>query len=398
MGGLYMTAAQARRFILLKQGLIGAYRFSGEKGVLDFVRQAGCIQFDPIDVCGRNAELVLQSRVKGFNKKMLDMLLYRERKLFDFLDKNVSVIPIEDWPYFERYRRIACRNIIRYPQMQEHMHAVRSIIRQKGAVSSGDIKLDDSFYWQSSIHWSGGNNVSRSVLEQMYSAGELIIHHKNGNRKYYDSADKHIAPELLNAPDPFPDDYEHIKWRLLRRIASVGMLWNRPSDAWLNICGLTSKKRTAAFEELEQAHKIISVEVAGIESRLYIAVQDETLYDLCRSDALLNGRCEVLAPLDNMLWDRKLIKALFDFDYKWEIYTPSDMRKYGHYVLPVLFGEQFIGRAEAVVDRKTQTLIVKNIWYEDGVKHTKKMHDSVARCMERFAKFNDCAYVTYAAH
>ena len=76
MKELNLTLDEAKRFILYKQGLLGEHRFSGKEGVLDFVRQAGCIQFDPIDVCGKNAELVLQSRVSGFTKKMLYELLY----------------------------------------------------------------------------------------------------------------------------------------------------------------------------------------------------------------------------------------------------------------------------------------------------------------------------------
>ena len=66
-----ITKQQAAQFILSKQGLIGAYRFTGKTGAYDYVRQAGCIQFDPVDVCGKNAELTAQSRVKGFQKSML---------------------------------------------------------------------------------------------------------------------------------------------------------------------------------------------------------------------------------------------------------------------------------------------------------------------------------------
>ena len=66
-----ITKRQAGQFILLKQGLLGTYKFVGKNGAYDYVRQAGCIQYDPVDVCGKNAELTLQSRVKGFKKQML---------------------------------------------------------------------------------------------------------------------------------------------------------------------------------------------------------------------------------------------------------------------------------------------------------------------------------------
>ena len=79
----YLSNAQARRFLLRHQGLLGEHRFQGKAGALAYVRQAGCIQFDPVDVCGRNAELTLQSRVKGFTKETLWELLYQDRLLVD---------------------------------------------------------------------------------------------------------------------------------------------------------------------------------------------------------------------------------------------------------------------------------------------------------------------------
>mgnify|MGYP000982290388 FL=1 len=98
------TNKQARHFILLKQGLIGDYKFTEEQGICDYIKQAGCIQFDPIDVCGKNSELVLQSRVEGFSKDMLYKLLYIDRKLVDYFDKNMSIFSIDDWKYFSKQR------------------------------------------------------------------------------------------------------------------------------------------------------------------------------------------------------------------------------------------------------------------------------------------------------
>ena len=99
-----LTKTQARQFILAKQGLLGSYRFFGKEGAYDYIRQAGCIQYDPVDVCGKNAELTLQSRVKGFQKTMLEELLYRDRLLVDYADKELSIWPAGDWPYFAPFR------------------------------------------------------------------------------------------------------------------------------------------------------------------------------------------------------------------------------------------------------------------------------------------------------
>ena len=96
-----------------------------------------------------------------------------------------------------------------------------------------------------------------------------------------------------------------------------------------------------------------------------------------------------------MMWDRKLIRTLFDFDYTWEIYTPAVKRKYGFYVLPLIYSDDFIGRIEAVADKKTSTLAVKNIWYEKNVKQTKNLRTAVGKSINRFAEFNNCNKIEY---
>lgn len=388
-----LTIRQARQFMLLKHGLLGEHRFAGKQGVLDFVRQAGCIQYDPIDVCGKNSELVLQSRIKGFSKAMLDELLYKDRRFVDYPDKNLAILPVEDWPYFERYRRAARQHAGNYPEMQALTEQVRAHIQKYGALSSDDIQLDGDFAWQSAIHWSGGNKASRSVLEQMYSTGELIIHHKKGTRKYYDIAEKYIQAHLLNAPEPLPDELEHQKWRVLRRIGAVGLIWNRASDAWLNIWGLKSDERNEVFRRLLNEARILAVTVEQIKDTLYCRAEDLPLIETVLNNPEPAPRCELIAPLDNLIWDRKLIHELFGFDYTWEIYTPLIKRSFGYYVLPLLYGENFIGRVEAIVERQTRSLVVKNIWYENGVKQTKKLRTALDACFKRFAIFNGCETV-----
>lgn len=385
-----LTNQQARQFILYKNGLIHDYRFSGKQGIVDYVRQAGCMQYDPIDVCGKNTELVLQSRVKGFTKKMFNDVLYDDRDLIDYPDKQLSVICKEDWKYFERYRKRAREHGERYPKMLPLMQEVRDYIRENGAISSSDLKFDGDFYWQSAIHWSSGKNLTRSVLEQMYSTGDLIIHHKNGSRKFYDLAENHISPEILNADEPFPDMLDHQKWRVLRRIGGVGLLWNRPSDAWLNIWDLETDIRNDIFNSLVDEGKIIGIKVDGIRSVFYCLSDDLPIIELILRNPEFKPRCELIAPLDNMMWDRKLINELFGYHYSWEIYTPDDKRKYGFYVLPLIYGDKFIGRVEAVADKKENILNIKNIWYEADVKHTKNLRSAVTSCFARFAQFNQC--------
>jgi len=392
-----LTNLQARQFLLIKHGLLGEHRFIGKQGALDYVRQTGCIQFDPVDSCGKNAELTLQSRVKNFTRQTLYELLYIDRKLIDYPDKNLSIIPVEDWPYFERYRRAARINGQRFSGLAQLEDQAKAYIKAHGPVSSADLPIEGSIHWHSAIHWSGswhGNtNAARSVLEQLYSTGELIIHHKNGTRKYYDLADRHIPSELLHAADPLPDDFMHLKWRILRRIGAVGLMWNRPSDAWLNIWGMTSQLRDRAFKELLEEGRIVEIRVHDIKSTLYCRAEDLLLMETVLKESRFKPRCEMIAPLDCMMWDRKLIHALFGFDYSWEIYTLAGKRKYGYYVLPLLYNDSFIGRIEPVADRKSGTLVIKNIWYEDNIKVNTSMKKAIDGCIARFAKFNDCCRI-----
>ena len=390
---------EARRFILGKQGLLGLYRFVGKEGALQYIQQAGCIQYDPVDVCGKNAELTLQSRVKGFTRSMLADLLYVDRLLVDYSDKELSIWSREDWPYFSGYRAMSKVHGAGFEGIPELEARAIAFIREHGPVSSDTLPIEGKIYWHSSMHWSGHwqnqSNAARSVLEQLYTDGVLLIHHKSGSRKYYDLAERYFSSELLNAENPCPDDMALLQWRIKRRVGAVGMLWNRRSDAWLGI-NMSTEQRNVAINALEADGIIVKAEVESIRSPLFFLAEDIPLMEAVRQGVLdTKPRLEFLAPLDPMLWDRKLVEALCDYHYKWEIYTPVNQRKYGYYVLPILYGDKFVGRIEAAADRKAATLVVRNIWYEDGVKQTKKLARAIEGACRRLAKFNDCVQVKF---
>ncbi|MBP1555291.1 MAG: YcaQ family DNA glycosylase [Oscillospiraceae bacterium] len=393
---LKVSKSQARQFMLIRQGLMGEHRFTGKDGAYGYVRQAGCLQYDPVDVCGKNAELTLQSRVKGFRKQMLDDLLYKDRLLVDYTDKELSIWPSEDWPYFSAYRQRSMEHGRKFEGIQELEGTAIDFIRKNGAVSSDMLPIEGKIFWHSSMHWSGNwhteSNAARSVLEQLYTDGVLLIHHKSGSRKFYDLAERYLSPELLNAPDPCADRDSFTDWRILRRIGAVGMLWNRRSDAWLGI-EMTAQQREESFERLERSGNITGIEVDGIRFPFYVLSADMPMMK-----AVMNGqadtkqRLEFLAPLDPMLWDRKLIEALWGFRYSWEIYTPAAKRQYGYYVLPIIYGDRFIGRIEPRADRKAGTLTVNGIWLESGVKQTKTLTGRIDSAARRLARFNGCSY------
>ena len=395
-----ITRQQAVQFILAKQGLIGSYRFIGKDGAYEYVRQAGCIQYDPVDVCGKNAELTLQSRVKGFRKSMLQDLLYKDRLLVDYADKELSIWPSEDWPCFSSYRDRSRKLGSTFEGLEELKEQAIAYIKENGPVCSDTLPIAGEIFWHSSMHWSGNwhkkSKAARSVLEQLYTDGELVIHHKNGSRKYYDLADKYLPASILNADNPCKDDEEFLTWRVLRRIGAVGLLWDKNSTAFLGI-ELNAEKRKRILERLVKEEKISSVEVEGIKSLFFYRSEDNALMnDIIEGRQDLKPRMSFIAPLDPLMWDKALILALWDFKYSWEIYTPAEKRKYGYYTLPVLFGDRFVGRIEAVPDRIEHVLIVKGLWWEPGIRVTKNLKAVLERTLREFGRFNDCRSVEYS--
>jgi uncharacterized protein len=97
----------------------------------------------------------------------------------------------------------------------------------------------------------------------------------------------------------------------------------------------------------------------------------------------------LLSPLDNLLHDRGRTRALFGFDYVWEIYKKPEQRRYGHYTLPILYGDRLVARLEPRLDRKKRTFTVRAFWPEDGgLVAEERSAAALARGLARFAAFN----------
>ncbi len=396
-----ITREAARQFILSRQGLLGIHRFTGKDGAFRYICQAGCIQYDPVDVCGKNAELTLQSRVKGFTRDMLAQLLYQDRLLVDYADKELSIFPARDWPYFSGYRERSMALGHTFEGLAELEKEALAYITEHGPVSSDTLPVEGEIFWHSSMHWSGNwqkkSKAARSVLEQLYTDGTLVIHHKSGSRKFYDLAERHLDAALLSAPNPCSDEESLLCWRVLRRIGAVGLLWNKHTPAFLGI-ELNAESRRHVFASLEQEGLIERVMVESISDPFYFCAEDRPLLDaVLAGEADMRPRMEFLAPLDPMFWDKALVEALWDFRYSWEIYTPAIKRRYGYYTLPVLWGERFAGRIEAAADRKAGVLTVMHFWPEPGIRQTKKLTSALTGAVKRLAAFNGCDRTEYTA-
>ena len=189
-----------------------------------------------------------------------------------------------------------------HPVLECRPH-VREEIERRGPLSSS------TWSWRGSPLAWGANEACRAALEGMYF-GANWSSQQSGGQETYDLAERHIPGVLLNAPEPNPTDDEYHDWHVHRRIGSVGLLANRGAEAWLGIEGTNSAKRAQSIARLLAEGKLRQVQVEGIPSPMYMRAQDESLLEVALSrdgtDAAALREAALIAPLDNLLWDRRL--------------------------------------------------------------------------------------------
>ncbi len=363
------------------------------------LERLGSIQFDPLDVVGRNPDLVLQSRIEGYRPGMLYAALYERPVLFEGFDKNLCIFHRNDFPAFRRTRRRIAAEFRDNPEIERNIETVLSWIESAGPVSSDDLDLEGKVSWP----W-GTTRLSRAVLESLWMAGRLAIHHRRGSRRYYDLIERCLPRWIVQAPDPNPTDTEYFAWQLHRRIRSVGLLTGGASDALLGITGFKAAQRRTALESLLAEGRLLAVRIedsgsadgsrqdagsgAGSGSGTldaYIAREDEPVLRQAMEHEP-EPRARIMAPLDNLMWDRKLIERLFGFRYRWEVYTPKHKREYGYYVLPVMLGNRFVARFEPERFRGG-TLRIAGWWWEDGVTPTPRARAAIREALDAFCGY-----------
>jgi uncharacterized protein YcaQ len=125
--------------------------------------------------------------------------------------------------------------------------------------------------------------------------------------------------------------------------------------------------RARMTAELVEEGVLIPAAVEGFrEVRHVLADELPILQQTATAPAAAMPSVSFLAPLDHLMWDRRLVKGLFGFDYIWEVYVPAAKRRHGYYVLPLLFGDRLVGRIEPRYERATRTLRILGVWFEDG--------------------------------
>jgi uncharacterized protein YcaQ len=128
-----------------------------------------------------------------------------------------------------------------------------------------------------------------------------------------------------------------------------------------------------------------------------VRAADLSLLDAVQAASKTDPLAAFIGPLDNLIWDRDLVRWLFDFDYTWEIYKPAVQRKYGHYVLPVLYGDRFVARVEPIYDRKARVLTIANWWWEADVRPGDALGSALTGCLRAFKGYLGAADIQLGA-
>lgn len=374
---------EARSFLVNYHNLNQAKDFRGIDGVKECFRQIKSIQYDPLDVVGRNADLVLQARVSGYEPSMLYDLLYKSHELIDGFDKEMCIYETKEFHNFKRIRAacgestkgtLACRGQLGALDILEE---VRAYIRHNGLTCSKDISIGES----RASRW-GHKKLSSAALDYLYCTGELSVKEKRGVQKYYDFTENVVPKEIVGQED-LKSDEEFLKWYIIRRLHSVGLLWNKRGGAWQGHYLSDIKSRETVLNHLTLMGEVQMIYVQGIDSPFYLSRESEQFLNIKSN----KSQVKFLAPLDNMLWDREMVKGIFDFDYRWEVYTPIVKRKYGYYVLPVLYKNQLIGRFEAEKRKNDEPFTIKNWWWEPDIIVTDEMLEQIHHAIRDFARY-----------
>jgi len=375
---------EARRFLIRYHHLDGIQPLLGMDGVMEYVKKVGCIQFDPLNIVGRNADLVLQSRISDYKPNMLEQLLYEKRSLIDGWDKVMSIYPTEDWSYFHLVREQRGKEAIstlQYRNSTEALNYVDVVIKALADNGAMQPKQIGSGFAGSGT-W-GRRNIYSATLDYLFHVGKVGVSKKINVNKIYDLIENLLPAHILEHPVPFETEHDFFKWYVYRRIGSIGMLWNRSGGGWLGTLMPDKKTRQHILDELVDDGSLIAIEVEDITDRFYARNNDISIFEALMESKHKNMK--FIAPLDNLIWDRDMITKLFGFEYTWEVYVPVVKRKYGYYVLPVLYGDRFIARFEP--EKSTTHMCMKNWWWENGVDVSEELIDSVMRAMERFSVF-----------
>jgi uncharacterized protein len=411
----HVSLAVARRFLAIRH-LVAPPRAlpPDAASVMAVVDRLGSLQFDPLEVAGRNHDLVLQARIGGYRRELTDELLYGRRLLFEGYNKSLNLLPTRELPYYRIAWQTgadgwAGRLLVEQAPLAQKLLAE---IEAHGPRSSTDFERGESIDW-----WWGPTTAVRAVLEAFAVSGRLGLARRDGNRRYYDLIERLFPTDLLAVRVPEREQRLH---KLLSRYRAHGLLGSSGSgELWLGIGPAALRAQLRA--ELVERGELVAATVDGLKGQRFIVADELPLLaqaerevaavavaatqvsgvdvaaeaagpanaagaagaaggagaaaepkETPKADAARDrpgdgpAGASFLAPLDPILWDREALEPFYDFEYRWEVYTPANKRRWGYYVLPILFGDRLVGRIEPRFDRAAQSVRILGLSWEAG--------------------------------
>ena len=385
------TAEAARRFLVARHFLAPARSLrGGPDAVLEVIRRLGSIQFDPIAVAGRNHDLMLHARVHRYESAWCDEL-YRRREIFETTNKALSFIPASEFPW---YRLNAGRKGPRFhaTALADNAAVAEQVlerIRADGPLSSADFERTSG----ATKDWFGmPENAVRSVLEAHTVAGSIGLARREGNVRYYDVIERLLPAELLARDVP---EREQLRHKLLSRYRAHGLLGAGGAGGTFARIAAPDVRR-ALHGELVERGELVPVEVEGLRGNRFV-LPDELA--LLAAPPAPPSSVAFVAPFDSLLWDTSLLEKLFGFEFVWEGFFKPEKRRWGYYVLPILYGDRFVGRIEPRIDRERGRVEVLGLWWETFAPgRTPGFADAMGDALRAYCRFFGMDRLEWPSH
>lgn len=358
-----ISVEQARRFLIQRQNfVVNGSPYAGYEGVAQALQQLEAVQIDPLRPFERNQHQVLYNRVCGYRPEWLDRLLYQDKTAFEYYCNALCVLPMKDYPYFrcamqQQQQRLSQRLD---DNMTQVMQKIVQHIHEYGEASTSAFNSGQkiSGWWDNEPR----TKIEKLAFDYLHLIGELMISQRGDNQRSrsYDLPQRLVEPTIL-AQEVKPLEWErHALYKFLRAYGLSRLTVQR--FGWYN-APKAEKKRLLL--ELMECGEVVQVTVQGVKTPYYCLAAD--LPELTQPEPVRAAEAAViLAPLDNLLWDRDRLEDFWKFHYRWEVYVPAAKRQYGYYVVPVLHGEWLVGRIELRAEREQDLLRVVNVWFEPG--------------------------------
>jgi uncharacterized protein YcaQ len=379
-----ITLKRARRLALAAQLLDGrASLAAGKEGAAQVVEHLGYLQLDTLTVLERAHHHALWTRLADYDPALLDELVAVDRRLFEYWTHAASLLPLRDYRYYAvKKRAFPWDNWSRDADERSRplQRQVLARIRREGPLLAAD--------FGGSSERAGGAPSERDrykmALWSLWWRGEVMVAARRNFRRVYDLTER-VLPAGVEGREPSAAQVARFVVR--RALASGGL---RTAAEIASFLRLASREATEeALAAFVAEGEVVPVEIKGGAGTRYYALASS----LAALPASPSRRLHLLSPFDTAAIDRDRLRALFDFDYQLECYVPPKRRKWGYFVLPVLWREEFVGRLDAKADRKAKTLLVHNIYLEPAFQPSEAFVGALAARLRALAAFNGCEEV-----